>query len=579
MTHRPAGPRKRLARASVVALAFVLAVPTTALAAGGGGEQPDEDLEPPEVSFTAPAGAANGWYGDTVEVGIRITDNERVLSGAYILSGATTSPVTPWSAGAKVTIANEGLTAIDVDAEDANGNMGSGRLEVGIDRTAPTAGFTGLLTDGAWFAQHSEIELTYGCADAHSGVVSCTVDDPDGFLDTSTIHMGSLTVTATDRVGRQSSTTISYSIVDPNFQTAWAPTVQGAPRVGGELTVGAPGFVPEPQSITYQWRRGGAVIDGATAATYVPTAADLGQALSVTATAHKPGFNEKSETSAPVTVAPGRFEMDGAPALDHEGTLVGTTFVVDHADIRPAEAEVAYRWYRGASLITGATGSSYTTTVADRGHRLRAEVVATLDAYADRVWSTAQSPAITGLPLQATGTPRVTGTARVGSILRTTLPTYSTGDATVKPTATVQWLRNGVPVPGARGTTYRLGIADAGRRITAQVTGNAPGYEPLAITSAPTAAVAKAVPRVTASAKPGRAPVVTVRVTAPGIVPGGVVTAATRTGKVVGRAPLRRGVATLRIKGLPRGKSRLTVTYGGNAGIAGRTVQVPVTVR
>ena len=52
-----------------------------------------------------------------------------------------------------------------------------------------------------------------------------------------------------------------------------------------------------------------------------------------------------------------------------------------------------------------------------------------------------------------------------------------------------QWLRNGVAISGATGSTYKLTATDKGKRITVRVTGTKTGYTTLVKTSAATAAI------------------------------------------------------------------------------------------
>ncbi len=83
--------------------------------------------------------------------------------------------------------------------------------------------------------------------------------------------------------------------------TAVTPTVSGTPAVSYTLT-GSPGTTPwDPADVTlaYQWRRDGVDIQGATAITYAPVAADAGHTLTVKATGSKPGYASASAESLP----------------------------------------------------------------------------------------------------------------------------------------------------------------------------------------------------------------------------------------------------------------------------------------
>ena len=88
----------------------------------------------------------------------------------------------------------------------------------------------------------------------------------------------------------------------PTFTTQ--PSVSGTYRLGQTLTAnpGAWGTGATP-TFTYQWRRGGQPIAGATAATYAVTAADLGSTLSVTVTATRAAYAPATFTTSALPVA------------------------------------------------------------------------------------------------------------------------------------------------------------------------------------------------------------------------------------------------------------------------------------
>jgi len=101
--------------------------------------------------------------------------------------------------------------------------------------------------------------------------------------------------------------------------------------------------------------------------------------------------------------------------------------------------------------------------------------------------------------------PTIGGTARVGGTLAATGGTWLPRVDSYA----YQWLRDGVPVPGATGGTYLLGPADLGRRMTFRVTAGASGLATGVADSAPTAPIAPGViaasrPRVKGTAKAGK---------------------------------------------------------------------------
>jgi len=77
------------------------------------------------------------------------------------------------------------------------------------------------------------------------------------------------------------------------------PTITGSTYVGQTLTASLH-WTPTPTTLTYQWNRSGVAILGATAATYVATADDLGQSLTVTVSGSGVGYYDVTGTSTAV---------------------------------------------------------------------------------------------------------------------------------------------------------------------------------------------------------------------------------------------------------------------------------------
>jgi len=93
--------------------------------------------------------------------------------------------------------------------------------------------------------------------------------------------------------------------------------------------------------------------------------------------------------------------------------------------------------------------------------------------------------AAVALPKLTTSTPTISGSPRVGHTL-----TAKTGTWRPKPVSfSYQWLRSGVPIPGATKDHYRAVQADAGATLTVSVTGSKKGYSSATVASAPTALV------------------------------------------------------------------------------------------
>ncbi|MGC5173269.1 hypothetical protein ACLQ2Q_21725 [Microbacterium sp. DT81.1] len=81
--------------------------------------------------------------------------------------------------------------------------------------------------------------------------------------------------------------------------------------------------------------------------------------------------------------------------------------------------------------------------------------------------------------------PQISGPARVGAKLTADAGAWTPDGVALG----YQWLRNGVPIPGATAENYTLRLRDVWSRISVKVTGSLSGAEPVSLVSPPTARV------------------------------------------------------------------------------------------
>lgn len=181
-----------------------------------------------------------------------------------------------------------------------------------------------------------------------------------------------------------------------------APTLSTQPQdvsvVTGEsasFSVTSSGDAP----LTYQWRRNGTPIGGATAATYTLTAArgDDGAEFSVVV-ANSAG--SATSRAARLTVTDPPAAITTAP--QSVGTTVGQT--ATFSVVASGTGTLSYQWMRDGADIAGATAASYTTaalSLADNGAKFSVRVT---DANASTATSAAAMLTVTasGLPSAAT---------------------------------------------------------------------------------------------------------------------------------------------------------------------------------
>ena len=171
----------------------------------------DIDRVAPVTASDAPA----GWQTADVSVHFVATDD---LSGvAQTLFSLNHGPV---QSGSSVTIATEGMTSIDFWSVDAAGNTESPQsATVLLDKSVPTISHTQVPVPNAQGWNNTSVDVAFACADAVSGVASCS---PGSTLTDDGAHQ-IVTGTAVDVAGNSATNAADVSIDKSK------PTISGAP--------------------------------------------------------------------------------------------------------------------------------------------------------------------------------------------------------------------------------------------------------------------------------------------------------------------------------------------------------------
>lgn len=142
------------------------------------------------------------------------------------------------------------------------------------------------------------------------------------------------------------------------------PTISGTARVGQILTAMVGVWSPAPVAVSYQWKRGGVAITGATAKTYAVVSADLAKSLTVTVSGKKTGYRAVAKTSASTAAVLGVLKTTPVPVIT--GTAkVGQTLTAKAGTWSPAPVALSYQWKRAGTAIAGATGATYVVRSTD----------------------------------------------------------------------------------------------------------------------------------------------------------------------------------------------------------------------
>ncbi|MFB6397123.1 ThuA domain-containing protein [Polymorphospora lycopeni] len=175
------------------------------------------------IDTTAPVTAAefapsndNGWHAGTVPVTLTTTETgSGVTKVEYALDGGDWTPYTE-----PVDVSGDGQHELLYRATDAAGNVETLKSAIiKIDGTKPTVIVAGL-ADGQLYGDSQDVRVTFAAVDPTSGI-EATVGKLDGVTYHSgtlqamyelTLGMHELTVTATDKAGNETTSTVRFFV-------------------------------------------------------------------------------------------------------------------------------------------------------------------------------------------------------------------------------------------------------------------------------------------------------------------------------------------------------------------------------
>ncbi|BDV31207.1 M1 family metallopeptidase [Microbacterium terricola] len=339
-----------------------------------------------------------------------------------------------------------------------------------IDAAALPAGLTLNGTTLTW-----AVPATATAASSTASFAAVVSDDASGTELTATARVATLGGTCA---------TCASSLEIATYDVASAaPVISGTAAYGSTLTAVTDGWT-EGTAFAYQWALDETPVEGATDPTFVIPATAVGKTVTVTVTGSKEHFSPVTLTSDPtdaVVTAP--FTASPVPTI--AGSAVFGTTLTASAGVWDEGAELAYEWLRDGEAISGATGASYTLGLADLGSRISVAVTGTKPGFTTVTRTSAATAPVVTASLSSKATATILGSAVYGKKLTATVSGWD--DST---SLTFRWLRDGVAIGGAVGTSYTLTSKDIGARISFVVAGVKPGYATKIISSTATAKVA-----------------------------------------------------------------------------------------
>jgi uncharacterized protein YjbI with pentapeptide repeats len=163
------------------------------------------------------------------------------------------------------------------------------------------------------------------------------------------------------------------------FTQSLSPVVEGVGQTGQTVEAGLQA-TPDGATVSFQWLRNGEPIQGANTRTYLVTAKDVNNSLTVRTTLSKRSIQTKVETSAPFSIVkanivPGTVNISGVMKA---GKVI-------RAIVRPwvntVGVKFKYQWYRNGVAIKYATKSTYKLLPADSKQNISVIVSQSLDGY------------------------------------------------------------------------------------------------------------------------------------------------------------------------------------------------------
>jgi surface antigen len=260
------------------------------------------------------------------------------------------------------------------------------------------------------------------------------------------------------------------------FVNSTEPSVDGKARVGRPLVADRGSWSPRG-TFRYQWFAAGRPVDGATSASFTPTADQLGRGLKVRVALSAPGYKTlRVKSDRTDNVRPGRFTAWEPPAVTGVAQ-VDRPLTADPGSWTPA-GSIGYQWLADGNPITGATGTAYTPTPEDLRKNIAIRVTVKQRGYNEAVATSVPTLGVAPGTFLNTEAPSIQGTAQVGVRL-----TAEKGTWTPKATISYQWIVDGEPVPGATESSFTPRPQDVGKRVVVEVSATRPGYLAASVSS------------------------------------------------------------------------------------------------
>ncbi|MFM9080642.1 MAG: beta strand repeat-containing protein, partial [Opitutaceae bacterium] len=376
--------------------------------------------------------------------GFSVLTADRTYSGVNTAT-LTVANVTAAMSGDRFQVVVSNLIGANATSISAALNIGTAPVfssDAGTTFRATVAGTFTVVASASPSPSYTAAGLpSWANLDAVSGVLSGTAPDTTGSPFT-------ITLTANNGIATNQTFTLTVlpAILPPTIATAPAATTINQGQ-NATLSVSVTGTEP----FTYQWRRNGTAIEGATAASLALSAVQASAAGSYTVTV--------TNSAGSVTSAAGVLTVNTAPVIAQQprsvAVLSGASATLSVA--ATGSSGFSYQWRKYGAAVAGATNASLTLSgsAADAGN---------YDVQVTNALGTATSAVAQVSVVSAASAPVITVQPAARSVVAGGAVSMEVGAIGV-PAPSYQWRKNGAAVAGATNATLSLSAAqvtDAG---------------------------------------------------------------------------------------------------------------------
>ena len=310
-----------------------------------------------------------------------------------------------------------------------------------------------------------------------------------------------LTVTAryTDAQGTAESVTSAATAAVANVNDAPTGTVTISGTATEDEILTASNDLSDEDGlgeIGYQWNRDGNTIDGAASSTYTLTQADVGMAITASASYTDAFGNSHSVASVGTLIV---TNVNDVPigAVTISGTATEDEILTARNDLADEDGlgNITYQWVRTSggttTNINGAAAASYTLTQEDVGSQITVTAGYTDDQGTDESVTSAATEVVSNVNDVPVGEVLINGTAMEDETLAAS---NNLSDEEGLGVISYQWNRDGSPISSATTDTYVLTQEDVGSVITVTASYTDGHGTAESVTSLPTDTVASSSP-------------------------------------------------------------------------------------